>query len=242
MAGITEEGRRDRWVGLGAAVGVNALIVLLLWSAYDPKPPRGREDGERVVQVEIVRAPPVPEPEPEAPPEVAAPEPEPQPVEDAAPVAEAPEAAPPPPSLPQVALPDVERGQGVPSGVVGLDCNAVFSDPDKAAECAGREVLSGWQAEVDGLGEDWERIAERLKDVAPGAVGGMIPPERRGEFGAAISQKRAMQRRREASPIADGVGDAGAQGGTLDYLGVPSFIQSNEPVVETPRDIREDGR
>jgi hypothetical protein len=65
-------------------------------------------------------------------------------------------------AVPQIALPDVDAGEGRPDGVVGVDCYRIFAgERDKALECAGREILSGWRAEVANLGEDWRRF-ERL--------------------------------------------------------------------------------
>ncbi|MEM9839403.1 MAG: hypothetical protein AAF830_09660 [Pseudomonadota bacterium] len=65
--------------------------------------------------------------------------------------------------VPQIALPEVDAGEGRPDGVVGVDCYAVFTDnSEKALECAGRDILSGWRAEVANLGEDWQRFARVL--------------------------------------------------------------------------------
>ncbi|WOI52628.1 hypothetical protein [Parvularcula sp. LCG005] len=81
--------------------------------------------------------------------------------------------------LPSVAVPEVDQPTGDPAGIIALNCYQFFSDPDKAAECAGREVLSGWQAEING-GEDWGRIAEDLRrggyarpSYGPDALAGM---------------------------------------------------------------------
>lgn len=66
-------------------------------------------------------------------------------------------------ATPQIALPEVDAGEGRPDGVVGVDCYTVFADDsDKALECAGRDILSGWREEVANLGEDWQRFAREL--------------------------------------------------------------------------------
>lgn len=65
--------------------------------------------------------------------------------------------------VPQIALPEIDAGEGRPDGVVGVDCYSVFADDsEKALECAGRDILSGWRAEVANLGEDWQRFARTL--------------------------------------------------------------------------------
>ena len=65
--------------------------------------------------------------------------------------------------IPQVALPEIDAGEGRPDGIVGVDCYNVFAgERDKALECAGRDILSGWRAEIADLGTDWERFADQL--------------------------------------------------------------------------------
>ncbi|MEO1657230.1 MAG: hypothetical protein AAFR65_05865 [Pseudomonadota bacterium] len=64
--------------------------------------------------------------------------------------------------IPSIALPDVDAGEGRPEGIVGVDCYAVFQDPDRARECAGRAILSGWRAELADLGAEWDSFAEEL--------------------------------------------------------------------------------
>lgn len=60
--------------------------------------------------------------------------------------------------LPEVDLPEAQSGG--PAGVIALQCYEIFSDPDKAAECAGRtEIRSGWTAE----GTDWSGIVSSLR-------------------------------------------------------------------------------
>ena len=58
--------------------------------------------------------------------------------------------------LPDIALPEGQGGG--PTGVVAIYCPQIFSDPDKAAECAGRDIRSGWQR----TNEDWSTIAGSL--------------------------------------------------------------------------------
>ncbi|MEM9810495.1 MAG: hypothetical protein AAF788_04645 [Pseudomonadota bacterium] len=66
-------------------------------------------------------------------------------------------------TVPSVALPDVDAGEGRPEGIVGVDCYELFSgDEDKALECAGRVILSGWRAEIADLDSDWDRFAGEL--------------------------------------------------------------------------------
>lgn len=65
--------------------------------------------------------------------------------------------------IPQVALPEVDAGEGRPDGIVGVDCYRVFADNrEQALECAGRDILSGWRAEIANLGADWDRFADEL--------------------------------------------------------------------------------
>ncbi|MEM6913656.1 MAG: hypothetical protein AAF511_06735 [Pseudomonadota bacterium] len=81
--------------------------------------------------------------------------------------------------IPSIALPDIDAGEGRPEGFVGVDCYAVFEDQDKARECAGRAILSGWRAELADLGEDWDRFAEELgterRQIRYGPLRGSVP-------------------------------------------------------------------
>ena len=162
------------------AVALNlGLAALILSLTFDP-PLRGIPDALSAVTVYVVRETPeppeTPTPEeevaedPEV--EIAAAEasPEDEPAEEVAPLAEAPAPAPAAAlpetadlSVPAVALPDTDQGLGTPDGLVALSCYEQFSDPDKAAECAGREILSGWQGEVADLGGDWVKVAREMR-------------------------------------------------------------------------------
>lgn len=180
------------WLRKGMPVGVAAVahlaVVSWLLSLSLRPPERGVPDGPPVVSVfivppQVIEPPPPepeePEPEPEEPPEpIDLPEtdlPLPEDMPDAI-APDAPDEAPPPPpppiddgsgfALPDVALPDTDQGLGTPDGLVALNCYEQFSDPDKAAECAGREILSGWRADV-ATREDWEKIA---RDIRRGGV------------------------------------------------------------------------
>ncbi|MGV6819972.1 MAG: hypothetical protein ACWA5T_05680 [Parvularcula sp.] len=121
-----------------------------------PSAPLPAEDLEPEVAPDAVpTVEPADEPEEEAPPDSAAP---------AVAAAEAPPpTAKPAPSAPNLTLPTVDAGRGRRDGLVALSCNDQFSDPDKAAECAGREIRSGWQGNVDEIGEDWSKIAEDMR-------------------------------------------------------------------------------
>lgn len=66
-------------------------------------------------------------------------------------------------AVPSVALPEVDAGEGRPDGIVGVDCYRVFdNNQDKALECAGRDILSGWRAELARYDDDWARFAGEL--------------------------------------------------------------------------------
>lgn len=188
VAGVL--GRVRRGVPFAASAGFNLVLVLLLALGYTSFVAKGIDQGgigERVVTVSLFDT--IPENEPV--PEVVADEPD-EEIEDASIGAdiipegnaveegedagemegdEAPEedvgeqtsVAKIGVEIPQIALPEVDAGEGRPDGVVGVDCYAVFSqDANKALECAGRDILSGWRAEVENLGEDWERFARDL--------------------------------------------------------------------------------
>jgi hypothetical protein len=99
--------------------------------------------------------------------------------------------------VPQVALPEVDPGEGRPDGIVGVDCYAVFADNrDKALECAGRDILSGWRAEVDQIGEEWESFARDLgtgeRRIRYGPLRGR-PQELEG-FGPSVVNAAAVPR------------------------------------------------
>lgn len=114
-------------------------------------------------------------------------------------------------SIPSIALPEVDAGAGRPDGVIGVDCYRVFSvDREKALECAGREILSGWRAEVANLGEDWDRFADELgtgqRQIRYGPLRGVadpqeygfpsgleVPAEVREQYEAAIAELRRQQ-------------------------------------------------
>lgn len=121
-----------------------------------PITPVALEDIEAEVTAEAVpTALPADEPEETASPDTA---------EPAVATAETPTpTAKPSPATPDVTLPTVDAGRGRRDGLVALSCYDQFSDPDKAAECAGREIRSGWQGNVDEIGEDWSKIAEDMR-------------------------------------------------------------------------------
>lgn len=86
---------------------------------------------------------------------------------------------------PTVTVPEVDAGAGRPDGIIGVDCYEVFtSNQDKALECAGREILSGWRAEVADLGEDWQRFARMLgtadRQIRYGPLRGRADPRLSG--------------------------------------------------------------
>ncbi len=163
------------WAG---AIALNLVIFLMAISVRFDPPLRGVEDAEEVVTVFVVPPSMIEPPE--------APEPdEPEETVEATAGAEDPtleteqedlteseatgamEAAPPQTAsteaLPEVALPETDPGRGRPDGIVAINCNLIFSDPDKAAECAGREILSGWRADPAIYGEEWAEMARQLR-------------------------------------------------------------------------------
>jgi len=123
--------------------------------------------------------------------------------------------------IPQVALPEVDPGEGRPDGVVGVDCYTVFSDDsDKALECAGRDILSGWREEVANLGEDWSRFARELgtanRQIRYGPLRGrpdprltgfdpnlQVPPEVAKAYEAHLARLRREQQIREFGRVSD---------------------------------------
>lgn len=196
-----------RHLPLALAVGVNALLALLIMSMGFVRAPRGLPDSPTQVTVFVVP----PEDFPQLDPESEEDEPEPEPDREEPPefvdilpeeVVSTPtpdeedENPPPPPppvreasdagiALPEVTLPTVDPGAGVQDGIVALSCYDQFSDPDKAAECAGRAVLSGWQADVAKIGEGWDSIARGLNRgkvpipyYGPDRYGDLAPNER----------------------------------------------------------------
>lgn len=114
-------------------------------------------------------------------------------------------------SIPSVALPDVDPGEGRPDGIVGVDCYNVFADDrEKALECAGRDILSGWRAEYADLSNEWARFADELgtarrtirygplrAPVDPAVYGypsGLaVPPEVQKRYEAAVAELRRRQ-------------------------------------------------
>jgi hypothetical protein len=150
-------------IEFGTPVPDNAIPVIILAAEQaDLRPeneaPLPEEPVEEEIEPEQVRDEIVEEEIPPPPPQ---PEPEPQPEPD--PEAEEPtleeELANGATSfaLPEVALPEGEGGG--PSGVVAIFCPDLFDDPDKAAECAGRDVRSGWER----TDEDWSGIVQALR-------------------------------------------------------------------------------
>jgi hypothetical protein len=164
-----------------------------------------------------------PPPTPKPPPPVPQPDPEPEPVETPEAVT-APERA--PEVLPEVDLPDARVREGVPNGLVGIDCYAVFRDPDRAAECAGREVRSDWRSAVRTMAPDFEREA-----LVPGFAeeGIALPASEAAAYDLAILKKRAEQRRRSLSPVTVGGGPAPFGGGGLSDIGTGGAMEYNAP-------------
>lgn len=196
------------WAG---ALLLNGAILVVILVFYHPAAPR--EEGERVIPISIFQAerpaPPPPPPEPEPEPEVA---------EEETP----PSDAPPVPSLaqtPDVELLETDAASQV-SGVVGLDCAAVFDDPARIAACAGGAEVEGWRGEILRLGEDWSRIAREMSRDS----GVYVPdprmaatPERMEEFDAMMERRRALERYRNSSPITSRGADTASDGGAIDY-------------------------
>ncbi|MCQ8185647.1 hypothetical protein [Parvularcula maris] len=104
-------------------------------------------------------------------------------------------------AVPSIALPDVDAGEGRPDGIVGVDCYRIFrGDREKALECAGREILSGWRAEIANLGEDWDRFGEELgtgrRAIRYGPLRGTLNPADYG-LPTGMEVSPTMQRRYE---------------------------------------------
>ena len=211
--GVAAQLARVRRASPYAASGfLNAALVLALAAGYTSFVAKGIRDGgfgDRVITVEYFDAVPTNEPEPEIKAdETDEPEeaevgaetiPEGNAIEEGEEVGElegdqAPEedlgeqttAARVGVDIPSIALPEVDAGEGRPDGIVGVDCYAVFSDDrEKALECAGREILSGWRAEVaSSLAEDWAGFAETLgtgrRQIRYGPLRAPVDPQ---EFG-----------------------------------------------------------
>ena len=56
----------------------------------------------------------------------------------------------------RASLVDLPEGEASATGVIAIRCYELFTDQDKAAECAGRDILSGWQAQAgqfDGIAQ-----------------------------------------------------------------------------------------
>ncbi|WP_306253352.1 hypothetical protein [Parvularcula sp. IMCC14364] len=143
-------------------------------------------------------------------------------------------------ALPDVSLPDV-GGDGS-SGVVAIFCPEQFDNRDKAEECAGREILSGWTRTT----EDWSGITSALRR------GGVSVPDETGQYGPGwrgalaeneeyyerrdlgliigrdaarrLEQQRGYEQLKQASVGTEATTDATAQ--SLDNLGaaVPCYV------------------
>jgi hypothetical protein len=179
---------------LGAA-GLNGVLIVLLGLAWSrPVPLRGDPEGTAPVPVMLIPSrsldavlgdpdpasatAPVPAP-------TDGPAPSPVAERDAAQAAESSR----PRRGPGVDLPDTEHARGTASGLIGLACAEVFSDPQKARECAGDEIRSGWRPGVEGegrdpLGPDWAKVAEDLRRggqprvfTGPDRYGNLAPGE-----------------------------------------------------------------
>lgn len=106
-------------------------------------------------------------------------------------------------SIPSIALPEVDAGAGRPDGIVGVDCYRIFShNREQALECAGREILSGWRAEIANLGEDWDRFAEELgterRQIRYGPLRGTVNPETFG-YPSGLEVPREVREQYEAA-------------------------------------------
>ncbi|MEM9421052.1 MAG: hypothetical protein AAF986_00860 [Pseudomonadota bacterium] len=194
------------WAG---AIALNLLLAVLILSMTVGKPSRGVPDAPSVVSVYVVsEAPPLPEsPEPdqeiEEEPDVAIVAAEASPQDERTEEAQS-APAPEPALVPEtmlpdavdrsaieVALPDTDQGAGAPDGLVALNCDAQFVDPDKAAECAGREILSGWQGEVADLGGDWTDVAREMRR------GGIAVPRYGPDLYGNLAENETIYQRRD---------------------------------------------
>lgn len=103
--------------------------------------------------------------------------------------------------IPQVALPEVDAGEGQPDGIVGVDCYRIFADSrERALECAGRDILSGWRAEIATLGSDWDRFASELgtgrREIRYGPLRAPLDPQQFG-YPSGLEVPEEVQRRYE---------------------------------------------
>lgn len=183
--------RLAAWAG---AFAINAVVIAGLISAWTRPPPlRGDKDGTSAVPIFVVSVPNDSS--------LSAPGFDRQQTEDPAdqPPDDLPAASPLLPArsqptasasgrgaLPGVALPDVDQAAGRPDGLVALACATVFSDPQRARECAGDEILSGWTPDAAGrgalAGTDWAKVAadanrggKRRPFLGPDPLGGLAP-------------------------------------------------------------------
>lgn len=195
--------RAAPWAG---ALALNTVLAALIVTFSFERPPKGRPDAVAVVSVYVVPPPSAPPviPEAQEPPEppkpaekdeeaggegVAAPaqaaadriaDAVPIVAQDVATTPTPPPATRRPVNVPTIALPQTQQGVGTPEGLVALNCYDHFEDADKAAECAGREILSGWQGEVAAIEGDWVEVARNMRRggiarpvVGPDPLGGL---------------------------------------------------------------------
>ncbi|MBB4659737.1 hypothetical protein [Parvularcula dongshanensis] len=250
--GLAARARRRGGPVVGAlAINFGLGAVLLL--AFDPEPPKRRPDAIPVTIVAVVPETPRSavvraregegaEPN-EAPPEPAEDRPDPAPAPPPAPTPRS--------ALPDVSLPDADVTQG-PSGLLGIDCNAVFEEEERAAACAGGAEVPGWQNAIR-HGEDWSRTAEdRWRGGVPRPAYGPDPLEALGEAwtvwenapqaGVPPDEARALreearakayrQRQRGNSPMTSSGASALNNGGASDYLTPQNFIGSGQDGAE----------
>ena len=241
--------RRRFGTALALAFGINAILALLL--SFVPSAPL--PDAPIGTPVEIVFLDPEPQAGPAATrPDEATTDPAASAPRVAPPPDAAPEAAPAPPAAargPAVDLPPTEA-TGTP-GVVAIDCNRIFEDEARATACAGGQVISGWQAEVENLEADWSRLAERIgrarRSLQP--VPTLTDPDAAERYGAeAAARAAANERRATYDPVLIGVSpDVAPDTGDTSGAGAvapPSLITSygDRKAADEERRIREDGR
>ena len=223
-------------VAVALALLVNAGLIAMFGHLPMRLPPEGR--GSAPIEIVYLPAPPAPEPEPELTPEIAE-------AEDAP----APKPAPQPrrgPAAPDAELPSA-RGT---SGVVALDCNAVFDEEGRAVACAGGDITLGFEVDReawDAIAAEVPRYGPRTPD-APATFGDAddrfaAEPRRLDQFRRQGAASLAAAEQREAPPpsIIGTGGAEGAVGSGADLLTPPSFITSWEERTRTANEAEQRG-
>ena len=204
-----------------SALAVHVGIALLLDRLATRPPPQ--RDARSVV--EVVRLPdPVAETVPEPAPEPARPA-----AASPAPSPPDPSPAPPPRAIPAPELPASDSR----SGVVALDCEAVFDEAGRAIACAGGEITLGFEADEEAL----RAIASEVPSYGPARAAGADAgfgraPDARMTVGPAALRRLRGGGRGGTTPISEAAEEAfgaeAALGFEAEDLDPPSLVTSFE--------------